>query len=305
VPLEQPEVVVVGSANMDLVARVPRFPQPGETVLGDQFSTFTGGKGANQACAIARMGGRPCFIGKVGNDSFGIQMISTLRQNGVETSNVFAEQNVASGIAMITVSQSGDNTIVVAPGANALVDTKFVEERLDKFEYKFLLTQLEIPIQTVQELARRQKNVILNPAPALELPDVVYERLSWITPNETEAQTLTGVNPTNESQCRLAAKWFLDRGVQNVVITLGSRGSFFAGAKDAIHCPTIAVDTIDSTAAGDAFNGALAQFLNEGREPVNAILLANRAGALATTKLGAQASLPRRDELLAVAADLL
>ena len=289
---------------MDLVARVPRFPQAGETVLGGQFSTFTGGKGANQACAIARIGGRPCFIGKVGNDAFGMQMISSLRQDGVDTANVTAEQNIASGIAMINVSPMGDNTIVVAPGANALVDSQFVFDRLDRFEHKTLLTQLEIPIETVRELVKREKDVILNPAPAPELSEDFYHGLAWITPNETETERLTDIRPDDEEDCRRAANWFLDHGVVNVVITLGARGSFFATSSNAMHCPTISVDSIDSTAAGDAFNGALAQFLNEGREPVNAILLANRAGALATTRMGAQTSLPRRDELRAVAADL-
>lgn len=301
---ENPEVVVVGSANMDLVARVPRFPQPGETVMGLDFSTFTGGKGANQACAIARIGGKPRFVGKVGNDSFGLQMISSLRLAGVDTSSVFAEQNVATGTAMITVSPTGENTIVVASGANATVDPAFVRDRLNRIEFSTILAQLEIPISTVKSIVERGNVVILNPAPATPLPDEIYAGLTWITPNETETETLTGVAPTDDKNCQAAAKWFLNRGVENVVITMGARGSYFSSATTNLHCPSIQVTTVDSTAAGDAFNGALAQFLNEGRDQVNAILLANRAGALATTKFGAQASMPNRAELRAVAGDL-
>lgn len=290
---------------MDLVTRVPRFPIPGETVLGDQFATFTGGKGANQACAIARLGGRPRFIGKVGNDSFGLQILSSLRQTGVDISNVLAEQSVATGTALITVADSGENTIVVAAGANAKVDPTFVRERLSHLEYKTLLMQLEIPIPTVQAMIGNGIVAILNPAPAMDLPSEVYEGLTWITPNETETERLTGIAPIDDGQCRLAAKWFLDRGVKNVAITLGSKGSFLATSGSMEHCPSIDVKAIDSTAAGDAFNGAFALFLNEGRDPANAIALANRAGALATTRLGAQASLPTREELSIVASGLL
>ncbi|MBC8063647.1 MAG: ribokinase [Chlorobia bacterium] len=299
-----PEVVVIGSANMDLVTRAPRFPLPGETVLGSKFTTFTGGKGANQACAIAKLGGRPRFIGKVGNDSFGLQIISSLRQIGVDTANVFAEQDLVTGTAMITVTDSGENTIVVAGGANARVDPDFVNERLSKFEFNTVLMQLETPVSTVQEIIRKKKLAILNPAPASDLPDEIYHGLDWITPNETETHRLTGVRPIDTESCRKAAAWFLQHGVKNVVITLGAKGSFLVNSQIEIHCPTIEVKTIDTTAAGDAFNGALAQFLNEGRDGQNAVMLANRAGALATTKLGAQASLPSRDELRAVSSGL-
>lgn len=295
-----PPVVVIGSANMDLVTRVPRFPLPGETVLGSRFDTFTGGKGANQACAIAKLGGKPKFIGKVGNDSFGLQIISSLRQAGVDTSNVFAEQDLVTGTAMITVTSTGENTIVVAGGANARVDPDFVNERMHRFEVNTILMQLETPISTVQAMVGKGRRCILNPAPAMSLPNEIYDNLDWITPNETETETLTGVSPCDPDSCRKAARWFLDRGVKHVVITLGSKGSYLVNGTLDTHCPTIEVKTVDTTAAGDAFNGALALFLNEGRDPQNAVLIANRAGALATTKLGAQASLPNRDELRAV-----
>lgn len=299
-----PEVVVVGSANMDLVTRVPRFPLPGETVLGTKFATFTGGKGANQACAIAKLGGHPRFIGKVGNDSFGLQIISSLRQYGVDTSNVFAEQNMVTGTAMITVTESGENTIVVAGGANTRVDPDFVNERMAHFEFQTVLMQLETPIITVKEIIGKGKLTILNPAPATNLPKEILNKLDWITPNETETERLTGVVPCDPESCRKAAHWFLDQGVRNVVITLGAKGSYLVNADLDTHCPTIELKTVDTTAAGDAFNGALAEFLNEGRDAKNAVLIANRAGALATTKLGAQTSLPTRDELRAVSPGL-
>lgn len=300
-----PEVVVVGSANMDLVTRVPRFPIPGETVLGTKFATFNGGKGANQACAIARLGGRPRFIGKVGNDSFGLQIISGLRHFGVDTANVHAEQDLLTGTAMITVTESGENTIVVAAGANARVDPEFVNERLDHFEFRTVLMQLETPIATVREVVKKGKIAILNPAPATPLPHEIYQDLDWITPNETETERLTGVMPCDPASCREAARWFFEQGVKNVVITLGAKGSYLVNHTIDTHCPTIEVKAIDSTAAGDAFNGALALFLNEGRDPQNAVLIANRAGALASTRLGAQASLPSRDDLRAVSPGLL
>lgn len=290
---------------MDLVTRAPRFPYPGETVLGSQFSTFTGGKGANQACAIARLGGQPKFICKVGNDSFGLQIISSLRQAGVDTTDVLAEQDMATGTAMITVSESGENTIVVVPGANARVDPSFVAERMARIEVQTVLLQLETPVETVQQVLGHCALAILNPAPARPLPEALFAGLDWITPNQSETERLTGINPCDDDSCREAAKWFLDRGVKNVVITLSAAGSFYASPSNNHHCPTIDVRTIDTTAAGDAFNGALAYFLNEGRDPENAVLLANRAGALATTKLGAQASLPTREELVVVANDLL
>jgi len=290
---------------MDLVTRAPRFPNPGETVLGSKFATFTGGKGANQACAIARLGGQPRFIGKVGNDSFGLQITSSLRQSGVDTSHVFAEQDVVTGTAMITVADSGENTIVVAAGANARLDPAFVLERLGQIRFRTVLMQLETPLATVQEVVPRSELSILNPAPAASLPDSLLASLDWITPNESEAERITGIAPKDASSCRAAACWFLDRGVKNVVITLSSEGSYYASATRQRHCETIPVHAIDTTAAGDAFNGALAFFLNVGYEAETSILLANRAGALATTKMGAQASLPTGEELRDVCKDLL
>lgn len=298
-------MAVVGSANMDLVSRVDRFPIPGETIIGRDFQTYTGGKGANQACAIGKLGGNPAFIGKIGNDSFGMQITRALHQSGVDASNLQAEQNVATGTAMITVDASGENTIIVTPGANAHVDAAFALNCLNSLESKFVLLQLEIPIATILEVADYAETSILNPAPAADLPVSLYQRLAWITPNETETRNLTGISPRDEETCGQAAAWFRDRGVENVVITLGARGSYLATGTYEGHCATIPVPSVDSTAAGDAFNGALAHFLSCGRDPRVAVLIANCAGALATTKFGAQASLPSFAELRAVAQGLL
>ncbi|HJP83601.1 MAG TPA: ribokinase [Fimbriimonadaceae bacterium] len=299
-----PGLIVVGSANIDLVTTVPRFPVPGETVLGSGFARFTGGKGANQACAIAKLGGTPVFIGKVGNDSFGLQIISSLRQFGVDTSNVYAEQDISTGTAMITVAESGENTIVISPGANARVTIDFVEDRMGKQECRTVLTQLEIPVETVAAVLKEAEIGILDPAPATNLPKEIYDGLAWITPNESETESLTGIAPIDDATCEQAAKWFLDAGVQNVAVTLGAKGCYYANHTGGQHCRTISVSSVDSTAAGDAFSGALALFLNEGREPVNAVMIANRSGALATTRLGAQASLPSLAELQRVCSDI-
>jgi ribokinase len=277
---------------MDLVSRVPRFPAPGETVVGSDFAIFAGGKGANQACAIAKLGGAVKFVGKVGNDSFGLQLISGLRQAGVDTSNVFAEQSISTGTAAITVASSGENTIVISSGANARVDQSFVADRLARMDVSTVLAQLEIPLEAVLECKKRAARMILNPAPAQELASSVYENLSWITPNETETEGLTGILTNDEESCRKASAFFRDRGVEYVAITLGENGSFLSGPGIECHCPTIQVQSIDSTAAGDAFSGTLAFLLNEGRDPLEAVQISNVAGALSTTKMGAQASLP-------------
>lgn len=290
---------------MDLVTRVPRFPVPGETLLGSKFATYPGGKGANQASAIARLGGKPRFIGKVGNDSFGLQITSSMRQAGVDMTHVLAEQDVATGTAMITVSDSGENTIVVASGANGRVDAEFVSSCLSKIDFDTVLMQLETPVEVIGEVLTYGRLTILNPAPAAPLPARYLAGLDWITPNQSETKHYTGISPIDDVSCRNAAHWFLDQGVKNVVITLSSAGSFYASEDNCRHCETISVQTVDSTAAGDAFNGALALFLNEGREPTNAVLLANRAGALATTRMGAQTSLPTKEDLKSIAQDLL
>lgn len=282
---------------MDLVSRAPRFPAPGETIVGSDFATFAGGKGANQACAIAKLGGAVKFVGKVGNDSFGLQLISGLRQAGVDTSNVFAEQSISTGTAAITVASSGENTIVISSGANAKVDQNFVAERLARLDVSTVLAQLEIPLEGVLECKKRATRMILNPAPAQHLEANVYQNLAWITPNETETERLTGIAAIDEESCRRAAAYFHDFGVEYVAITLGEKGSYLSGPGLDCHCPSISVHSIDSTAAGDAFSGTLAFLLNQGRDPLEAVKISNVAGALSTTKMGAQASLASLAEL--------
>jgi len=300
-------VLVVGSANMDLVVATERFPAAGETLLGGGFHTSPGGKGANQAAAIGRLEGKVRFLGKVGPDAFGSELVSSLRASGVDTELVLTADATPSGIAVITVDAKGQNTIIVAPGSNGLLDPDDLISALDE-PYGVVLTQLEIPLPTVEALAARRRpgsTFILNPAPAQPLPSSLLAHVTFITPNETEAELLTGIAPVDPNACFAAACRLFDQGVENVVITLGAAGCFHATPAGGCVYPTLSVRPVDTTAAGDAFNGALAHFLAGGAEVERALLLANCVGALATTKPGAVASMPSRADLEAVADQLL
>jgi len=293
-------VMLVGSANIDLVVRTRRFPLPGETLQGSEFRTFAGGKGANQAAAIGRLGGRAQLVAKVGVDAFGDQVIASLTACGVGTSFVLRDPIEATGVALITVDEHGQNTIVVAPGTNSLLTASEVRAACSAAEFSVLLAQLEIPLECVLEANHQagERTFILNPAPARVVPPELLSRVDYLTPNETEAEILTGILPTDTQSCLAAAMILLDKGVQNVLFTLGAQGSFLANAEGGRHFPSIEVDPVDTTGAGDAFNGAFAHLLASG-EPVDwCIHLANIAGALSTTKPGAQASMPTLAEVL-------
>ncbi|MDR3688571.1 MAG: ribokinase [Fimbriimonas sp.] len=299
--MDHAEVMLVGSANVDLVVRAPRFPMPGETVPGSTFQTFTGGKGANQSVAVAKLGGKCGLVGKVGTDGFGDQLIASLRESGVDCKCVLREDAHATGVAMITLDDSGQNTIVVAPGTNALVSAEEVTTALGNVEFPVLLAQLEVPLDAVMAAANfaSGRTFILNPAPARQVPDELLSKIDYLTPNETETRILTGILPTDDGTCIQAAQVLLDRGVRNVVITLGASGCFLANRMGGRHFPSIPVTVVDTTAAGDAFNGALARFLAKGESIDRAIHLANVTGALCVTKMGAQASMPSLAEVLA------
>lgn len=296
-------VLVVGSANMDLVFGTRRMPAPGETVLGLSFATHPGGKGANQAVAIGRLGGEVSFAGCVGSDAFGAELRAGLvaASVGVEHLGVWEGP---SGTAGIFVDDEGRNMIVVAPGANDAVSPARVDAALGALDPDVALAQLEVPLPPV-EAASRAKRFILNPAPARPLPDSLLAGCFALTPNESELRALTGIEATDEDACRAAAHRLLDRGVQNVVATLGDRGCYWASAEGERHFPAPPVAAVDTTAAGDAFNGALALFVAEGRDLANALALANCVGALSVTRRGAQASMPDRNELRRFAGDLL
>ncbi|HTQ08720.1 MAG TPA: ribokinase [Fimbriimonadaceae bacterium] len=291
-------LIVVGSANMDLVVRSPRLPAVGETLIGRSFATFPGGKGANQAGAAAKLGGDVRFVGRVGDDAFGEMLRESLAGAGVDVSSLRVQPGVASGIAAIAVDDEGRNTIVVSPGANAEVSADDALPLIGPGDV--LLAQLEIPVAEVCRLLAEStcRLKILNPAPAAELPAEVYRFVDVITPNETEASTLTGVPVTDEAGVLAAARVLLGRGVRQVVVTLGAEGCLAEGEFACARLPAMPVKAVDTVAAGDAFSGALAAFLSQGAAFCEAMRLATVAAGLSTTRAGAQASMPSRDEVL-------
>lgn len=298
------KILVIGSSNTDMVVKTERFPQPGETIIGGEFYMFPGGKGANQAVAAARLGGNVSFICKVGNDLFGTQAVEGFRRENIHTQFCFVDPEAASGVALITINQEGENEIVVASGANHTL----IPDDLDLADELFqssaiILLQLEIPLPSVEHAIkignRYFKKIVLNPAPAQVLPPSVYSDLFLITPNETETGLLTGIEIGSIKNAEKAADVFLSRGVKNVLITLGSHGSFFKNVHESFHFPVEEVQAIDTTAAGDVFNGALCVALAENKSWKPAIEFASRAAAISVTRLGAQASAPYLDEMAA------
>ena len=292
-------IVVLGSSNTDMIIRVPRIPRAGETLLGGEFLTAAGGKGANQAVGAARAGGRVAFIARVGSDTFGDQAIAGLRRDGVDVSCVFRDKLAASGVALIFVAKDGENSIAVAGGANAKLSPADVKKATRVIRSAALLmAQLETPLATVIAAAEAAVKagvpVILNPAPARPLPNSLLKLISILTPNETEAELLTGIKVTDEAAAAKACAKLRSRGVRTVILTLGSRGAFLAEANGQQLVPGFKVKAVDSTAAGDIFNGALSVAVAEGKTLLDAVRFANTAGALSVTQLGAQPSAPTR-----------
>jgi len=295
-------IVVVGSSNTDMIIRVPRIPRAGETLLGGEFLTAAGGKGANQAVGAARAGGKVAFIARVGRDAFGDQAIAGLLRDGIDVSRVFRDKLTPSGVALIFVAQDGENSIAVAGGANAKLSPSDVKKAAGVIRSAGLLVaQLETPLATVTaavELAAKAGvPVILNPAPARPLPNSLLERISILTPNETEAELLTGIKVTDAAAAAKACSKLRSRGVGIVILTLGERGAFLADANGQRLVPGFKVKTVDSTAAGDIFNGALSVALAEGKAVFDAVRFANAAAALSVTRLGAQPSAPSRADI--------
>lgn len=295
-------VVVFGSINMDLVARTPRLPLPGETITGHTFQTSSGGKGANQAVACARLGARAFMVGRVGGDLLGARLKTDLQAADVDVSLVEMDAEVSSGVAVITVDDQAENSIIVIPGANARVG----EADLDRLELVLdqaglLLLQLEIPLESVLVAAKMAKakgtTVILDPAPAQSLPDELYRFIDILTPNETEATALVGFAIKNQADAALAAQAFLERGTRQIIVKMGKRGVYAANARAGAFHPAIPVVAVDTIAAGDAFNGALAVALLEGKSFEEAVRWGLAGAAVAVTKQGAQAAMPNRQEL--------
>lgn len=296
-------VLVFGSLNMDLVAQVPHLPAPGETLIGNHFTTVPGGKGGNQAVAIARLGIPTQMIGRVGQDSFGQGLIASLQANGVGCDRVQIDHTAASGVAVIAVDQHGENHIIVIPGANGQVNQTDVEQLRDLLpQATALLLQLEIPLSAVivaAELAHQAGvPVILDPAPCPEnLPADLYPLVDILTPNQIEAAQLVGFPVHTPEQAAAAAQVLRERQITTVIIKLGSQGAYCSAAEGDVFIPAFPVAAIDTVAAGDAFNGGLAAALAEGQSLQQALRWATATAAIAVTRPGAQSSLPTRAEL--------
>ena len=297
-----PKIVVVGSSNTDMIIQLAHIPRPGETMLGGEVSSAAGGKGANQAVAAARAGGNVTFVARVGKDIFGDQAVAGFRRDGINVDHVVPDQAAPSGVALIFVAKDGENSIAVAGGANGRLAPADVKRAAKAIRAAaVLVAQLETPLATVQAAAAIAAKAgvcfILNPAPARPLPDALLKRVSILTPNETEAELLTGIKVTNAATAAKAADRLLARGVGTVILTLGSRGAFVADAGGKQLVPGFKVKALDTTAAGDTFNGALAVALAEGKALLDAVRFANAAAAISVTRLGAQPSAPNRREI--------
>lgn len=295
-------IYVFGSSNTDMVVKSEKLPAPGETVIGGEFLMNPGGKGANQAVATARLGGKVYFAGKTGNDLFGNEAVHQLQKENVLTEYMVKDSQLPSGVALINVDSRGENSISVAPGANASLSQRDVAPALAGIkEGDFVLTQLEIPMYVVNhvilESAARGARVILNPAPAQALSAEILSKLFLITPNESEAELLTGIKVTDLESARSAAGLLSEKGCQHVVITLGAKGAYLHSGEISKIVPSVSVTAVDTTAAGDCFNGALTVALAEGKDLPEAVAFACKAAAMSATRMGAQSSLPTRAEV--------
>ncbi len=300
-------IVVIGSSNTDMVVKTSHLPVPGETVLGGDFFMNAGGKGANQAVAAARYGNRVVFVAKTGNDLFGEQVRKSMKEDSIVTDYVFIDEEHPSGVALITIDQKAENCIVVAGGANMYLKP----EDIDKAKEEILggdvvLMQLETPIETVEYAAKMAAEagvkVILNPAPAPAEPlsKELISNLFLITPNRSEASRLTGIEVTDLASAQRAALALYDMGAKNVIVTLGSEGSLVYDGHMMMRVEAIKVEAVDTTAAGDTYNGVLASVIAEGKSLIDAVHEANIAGAISVTRMGAQPAAPTREEIIAM-----
>lgn len=296
-------ILVIGSLNMDLSIDLAKMPVTGETILGRGIAYKAGGKGANQACAAGKLGGRVRMLGCVGQDEFGQKLVKSLSESGVETDYIKESRDLPTGTAVIYVDDNGDNSIVVIPGANMACDIEYLKEQDEQFHWcDYVALQMEIPYEAVWYSVKRAKElgkmVILNPAPAPdEIPEEILSLVDYLTPNETEIIALNG---KSKDDIREGAEKLLSRGVSNVIATLGDRGALLVNRYGETFYPARKVVSVDTTAAGDCFNGAMVAALAEGQSEAEAILFANIASSIAVTRKGAQESLPIREEVAVI-----
>lgn len=297
------KILVIGSLNMDMVTQLKDMPREGETVLGDEMQYIPGGKGANQACAAGSLGGDVTMLGCVGADEFGQLQKEALGLKGVKTQYLKVTKDSKTGTAIIYLNHKGNNCIVVIQGANLHCTREYLEEQDGRIaECDYLLIQMEIPYETIYYAVNRAhqlgKTILLNPAPAPEaIPDDILSKIDYLTPNETELMKLTGIIGTDKGNLEVAADVLLQKGVKNVIVTLGERGALLVNKKICNLYPTRKVTPVDTTAAGDCFNGAFAVALAEGRSAEEAIGFSNMASSIAVTRQGAQSSIPTREEV--------
>lgn len=294
------KVLVIGSSNTDMVVKTAAFPKPGETVLGGTFLMNPGGKGANQAVAAARLGADVRFVTKIGKDIFGKQAVEGFSKENLDINNIIETSQFSSGVALITVSDQGENQIVVASGANMDLQPADLPDTIFQ-DIEFVLIQLEIPLETVRYIVRKCRDlnirVILNPAPAVKLDDDLLSGIYLITPNETETQLLTGIMPNSSETLHEAALYFQNKGIENIIITIGSKGVYLMNGRHSQIIPAVEIKPVDTTAAGDVFNGAILTALSKEKDWIEACKYACKAAAISVTRMGAQSSAPYQHEI--------
>lgn len=294
-------ICVIGSLNMDLVVNVDKMPKPGQTIIGSNFKEVPGGKGANQAVAMARLNGNVSMIGKVGEDGFGQTLINSLKNDKVDTTYIKTTKG-ATGVALITVDNNAQNSIVVSPGANFEVKEEDIDSNIEAIENSdIVVLQLETPLNTIKYALKKSKELnkytILNPAPALKLDDEIIKNVDLLTPNETELEIISGVSIETEEDIQKAAQIMIEKGVKELIVTLGSKGSLYINKEKSIFKKAYKVEAVDTTAAGDSYTAALAVALSKDQSIEEAMDFASKVGALSVLKEGAQSSLPTLEDV--------
>ncbi len=296
------QILVIGSVNVDHVMQMQRLPQPGETVAGRHYDIVGGGKGANQAVACGRLGGNTRFIANVGSDAFGVSMVEEFAKDGIDISRIRIIKSEKTGVALIFVDEQAENVIGIAGGANSMLSPEQIRENEDAIaQASYLLLQLEIPLKSITaavNIARKhQTEVMLNPAPACPLSDDLLACVDIITPNQSETELLTGIAVTDEHSARKAAAVLHDREIETVIITMGAVGAYISTNETSELVPGVKTIPVDTTAAGDTFNGAFLVGLSNGLSPANAVRFANQCASIAVTRAGAQPSIPYLSEV--------